>query len=160
VHAGNRTCGDASWNGQRQRGKYWGSSMSGGTLTFEEYWVAFVRAHASPSLRRLSFASMSAGIGTATAFLLTRRSVFLVLSPLVAFVPPWLARKLAGEPEVLHRGYPLFYAAANLKLWHLTLTGAMEEEVDRIMASVPFEPPFDDEEQLPRPNMVTDHTLH
>ena len=68
--------------------------MSVGTLTFEEYWVAFVRAHASPSLRRLSFASMSAAIGSATAFLLTRRSVFLVLSPFVAFVPPWLARKL------------------------------------------------------------------
>lgn len=101
---------------------------------------------------------MSAGIGTATAFLLTRRSVFLVLSPLVAFVPPWVARKLAGEPEALHRGYPLFFAAANFKLWHLTLTGAMEAEVERIMASVPFEPPFD--EELPRPNMVTDHTLH
>jgi hypothetical protein len=134
--------------------------MSAGTLTFEEYWVAFVRAHASPSLRRLSFASMSAGIGAATAFLLTRRSVFLVLSPFVAFAPPWVARKLAGDEEApLLRSHPLFYAAASLKLWHLTLTGAMEAEVDRIMASVPFEPPFDDEE-LPRPNMVTDHTLH
>jgi hypothetical protein len=133
--------------------------MSADTLSFEEYWVAFVRAHASPSLRRLSFASMSAGIGAATAFLLTRRSVFLLLSPFVAFVPPWLARKLAGEEAALHHDHPLFYAAANFKLWHMTLTGAMEAEVGRIMASMPFEPPFDDEE-LPRPNMVTDHTLH
>lgn len=102
---------------------------------------------------------MSAGIGSATAFLLTRRSVFLLLSPFVAFVPPLMARKLAGEESVIRESHPLFYAAASFKLWHLTLTGAMEAEVDRIMSSVPFEPPFDDEE-LPRPNMVTDHTLH
>ena len=102
---------------------------------------------------------MSAAIGSATAFLLTRRSVFLVLSPFVAFVPPWLARKLEGETDELDEGHPLFFAAASFKLWHMTLTGAMEAEVERIMSSMPFDPPFDDEE-LPRPNMVTDHTLH
>jgi len=133
--------------------------MLPGSQSFEEYWDAFVRAHASPSLRRLCFAAMSAGLGAATAFLLTRRSVFLVLSPVVAFVPPWVARKLAGEEAALESNRPLFFAAASLKMWHLTLTRAMEAEVGRVMSMSPPHPPFDDE-VMPRPNMVTDHTLH
>lgn len=133
--------------------------MSAGSLSFEEYWDVFVRAHASPSLRRLTFAATSAGIGAMTVFLITRRAVFLVLSPVVAFVPPWLACKLAGETTELLHAHPLFLAAASLKLWHLTLTGAIEAEVVRVtMASPPYEPFVD--EELPRPNMVTDHTLH
>jgi len=133
--------------------------MSADSLSFEEYWDAFVRAHASPSLRRLSFAATSAGIGAATAFLITRRSVFLVLSPVLAFVPTWLARKLAGETAELLHEQPLFFAAASLKLWHMTLIGAIEEEVARATSMSPAYERFVDEE-LPRPNMVTDHTLH
>jgi hypothetical protein len=140
-------------------GKTLVSTMSTESLSFEAYWDAFVRAHASPSLRRLSFAATSAGIGAATAFFITRRAVFLVLSPVVAFVPTWLARKLAGETAEVGPAHPLFFAAASLKLWHLTLTGALEAEVVRVtMASPPYEPFVD--EELPRPNMVTDHTLH
>ncbi|HEX4340279.1 MAG TPA: Mpo1-like protein [Polyangiaceae bacterium] len=127
--------------------------------TFDEYWATFVRAHAAPSLRRLSFVAMSAGLATATAFLFTRRALLLLLAPVVAFTPPLMARKLAGDDSSLAAEHPLFFAAASLKMWHLTLTGAMAAEVGRVTASdTPFSPTEGD--VFPRPNMVTDHTLH
>ncbi|HEX3597142.1 MAG TPA: Mpo1-like protein [Polyangiaceae bacterium] len=131
--------------------------MSAGP-TFEDYWGTFVRAHAAPSLRRLSFMAMSAGLGSATAFLLTRRTLFLLLAPVVAFVPPFIARRLSGESSAFAAEHPLYYAAASLKMWHMTLTGTMEGEVGRFTAE---EPPRDaGDPSFPRPNMVTDHTLH
>ena len=132
---------------------------------FEEYWGKFVRAHAAPSMRRLSFVAMSAGLGAATAFLFTRRALFLALAPVVAFAPTWLARKLAGEDSFLGAEHPLFFAAASFKMWRMTLSGAMDAEVGRFTADrAPFEHGRVEEEAydegIPRPNMVTDHTLH
>jgi hypothetical protein len=133
--------------------------MAGDSATFDEYWSAFVRAHAAPSLRRLAFVAMSAGLGSATAFLLTRRAFLLLISPVIAFAPPWIARRLAGDDSRLGSEHPLFFAAASLKMWHLTLTGAMEAEVGRVTADeTPFKTAGVD--SFPRPNMVTDHTLH
>lgn len=139
--------------------------MAAENRTFDEYWDTFVRAHAAPSLRRLSFLATSAGLGAGAAFLLTRRIAFLLLAPVVAFAPPWFARRLAGVPADLVSPQPLHFAKASLKLWHLTLIGEMEAEVARVTGSVAPDVEGADDEgdeggELPRPNMVTDHTLH
>ena len=138
--------------------------MAAGAPTFEEYWLAFVRAHSLPSTRRLAVATMSAGIGAAAMGVLARRPLLLLLSPVIAFAPSLLARKLAKSAPPSGSARPLFYALASLKMWHMTVSGTMEGEVARAMAVEPdaerASPGVTPEAPYPRPNMVTDHTLH
>jgi hypothetical protein len=133
--------------------------------TFEEYWLAFVRAHSRPSTRRLVYATMSAGIGAAAIGVLTRRPFLLLLAPVIAFAPSLIAQKVAGSTPPLGSMHPVFHALSSLKMWHMTVSGTMESEVVRIMAEerdVDRAAPerTSPEPHYPRPNMVTDHTLH
>src|SRR5690349_8289663 len=124
--------------------------------TFEEYWARFVRARVRLATRRVQFAATSVGLASAFAGLVWRRGILVVLAPAVAWVPTWIAQRAfeddAQQPP-LHAG---FEVAANLKMWRMTLAGTMDAEVERLAAD--REPP--EREGAPRPNMVTDHTLH
>jgi hypothetical protein len=141
------------------------SAMASIAPTFEEYWLAFVRAHSRPSTRRLVYATMSAGIGAVAIGVLARRPFLLLLAPVIAFAPSLVAQKIAGNAPPLGSVHPVLHALSSLKMWHMTVSGTMESEVLRVMA----EERHDDrasperespEPQYPRPNMVTDHTLH
>jgi len=142
--------------------------MASGAPTFDEYWLAFVRAHFRPSTRRLVCAAMNAAIGSAAIGVLARRPLLLLLAPVIAFTPSIIARKIAGTAPPLGSAHPLFYALSSLKMWHMTIAGTMEAEVSRVMAEehaadgVPPRPGSSSspEAPYPRPNMVTDHTLH
>mgnify|MGYP001557379045 CR=1 FL=1 len=127
-------------------------------MTFPEYWVVFVRAHASPSVRRVHFVSMSAALGCAVFGVASRRTGLLALATAVALVPTWLARRLEETRGLA--GYPAFAAAASLKMWRMTLEGTMDAEVLRVLGAEFVEPAAEEEVSVPPPNMVTDHTLH
>lgn len=131
--------------------------MQSTALTFEEYWAHFVRAHARRATRRVQFVAVSLGLASAFAGLVWKRGVLVVVAPAVAWVPGWLARRAleSGTPRPpLHT---VFEAAANLKMWKMTLAGTMDAEVERLAGT---EVPPADRARAPRPNMVTDHTLH
>jgi hypothetical protein len=133
-------------------------SMSEPSPSFDEYWALFVRAHASPFVRRVHFFSVTAALGCAVLGVLTRRRGLVLAASAVAVVPPWAARKLdKGEtlPPPLH---PLLTLLATTKMWQMTLAGTMDAEVARLMGPVTEDEPADGTH--PRPNMVTDHTLH
>ena len=151
--------------------------MAANARSFEEYWLAFVRAHSHPSTRRLVFAAVSAGIGSAAAGVLVRKPLLLLLSPFIAFGPTLFAQKIAGAAPVLAAAHPLFYVLSSLKMWRMTLKGTIEGEVARAMAverdadrgtrawrtgqpQREGEGEAEEAEAYPRPNMVTDHTLH
>jgi hypothetical protein len=144
--------------------------MASGGPTFDEYWLAFVRAHFRPSTRRLVCASVNAAIGSAAIGVLARRPLLLLLAPVIAFTPSLIARKIEGAAagSASASAHPLFYALSSLKMWHMTISGTMEAEVSRIMAeehAADSAAPHASgggsaEAPYPRPNMVTDHTLH
>jgi hypothetical protein len=128
---------------------------------FDEYWRAFVRAYEAPTTRYFLFMSVSAGIGSAVVGVLARRPLLLLLAPVVAFVPPWLVRRVAGDGPITGVARPVFFAAACVRLWELTLAGQMEAEVARVRETpAGSEEEADEDPPFPRPNMVTDHTLH
>lgn len=147
--------------------------MAVNARTFEAYWLAFVRAHSHPSTRRLVFAAVSAGIGSAAAGVLARKPLLLLLSPFIAFGPTLFAQKIAGKAPVLAAAHPVFYVLSSLKMWRMTLKGTIDGEVARAMAEertadraarAPQTGSRREGEEAeapyPRPNMVTDHTLH
>jgi len=129
---------------------------------FDDYWRAFIRAYEAPTARRFLFLTVSAGIGSAVIGVLARRPLFLVLAPVMAFAPPWLVRRLAGEGPLSGVARPVFFAAACIRLWRLTLEGEIDAEVARIVPRPvsPVEAPPEEDAPFPRQNMVTDHTLH
>lgn len=125
--------------------------------TFEEYWARFVRAHVHRATRRVQFVATSLGLASVFAGLVFRRGVLVVLAPAVAWVPTWLAQRTFEDGATRTPLHAMFEAAANLKMWRMTLAGTMDAEVERLAAA---DEPRSHGEGTPRPNMVTDHTLH
>jgi len=97
------------------------------------------------------------GLASAFAGLVWKRGVLVVLAPAVAWVPTWLAQRAFEGGAERPPFHAAFEAAANLKMWRMTLAGTMDAEVERLAAT---NGPARDGEREPRPNMVTDHTLH
>lgn len=131
--------------------------MQSNVLTFEEYWVGFVRAHVRRATRRVQFVATSLGLASAFAGLVWRRSVLVLLAPAVAWVPTWFAQRAFEDGVARPPPHAAFEAAANLKMWKMTLAGTMDAEVERLAADEHLQI---DRDRAPRPNMVTDHTLH
>jgi hypothetical protein len=125
--------------------------------TFEEYWARFVRAHLRRATRRVQFVAVSLGMASAFAGLVWKRGVLVVLAPAVAWVPTWLAQRAFEDGATRPPLDAAFEAAANLKMWKMTLAGTMDAEVERLART--DGPPIDRGDG-PEPNMVTDHTLH
>lgn len=136
--------------------------MADSPLRFDEYWQLFVRAHESVVVRRVQAAAVTTGIGLAVLGIFSRRASLVVVAPAVALVPTWVARRVSGTASVVLPHHAGFRFAASLKMWGMTLAGAMEAEVARVMSVPPEEAsdPADDDRPHPPPNMVTDHTLH
>jgi hypothetical protein len=135
--------------------------MNDASRGFAEYWARYVRYHADVRVRRLQFAATTIGIGVAVSGVLARRPSLLALASAFAFAPAAVARAAWGkDPSAIH-GAPLYRIVAALKAWRLTLSGHMQAEVERVAeerVAAPEEPSSAD--PFPRPNMVTDHTLH
>jgi hypothetical protein len=135
--------------------------MTDALPNFDAYWRRYVAVHADPRVRRVQFVSTSVGIGIAACGVLTRRLSLIAAASAFAFVPTFVARVAWGQTTESIRERPLFRVAAALKAWKMTVQGTMQAEVDRVMQGTP-PPPEDDSRDapIPRPNMVTDHTLH
>jgi len=137
--------------------------MAEGISAFDDYWNEFVHAYRAPTARRFLFTSVTVGIGSALLGLLARRPSLVLLSPVIALLPPWLARR--GQQGPSEDSHPLYFALASLKMWHMVLVGAADAECARVADSEPAkahdgESVREAEASFPRPNMVTDHTLH
>jgi hypothetical protein len=135
--------------------------MNDASRGFAEYWARYVRYHADPRVRRLQFAATTVGIGVAVSGVLTRRPSLIALATAFAFAPAAVARVVWGKDTSDLHGAPLYRMAAALKAWGLTLSGAMQAEVGRVSGDPVAAPESPHEaDPIPRPNMVTDHTLH
>lgn len=135
--------------------------MTDASRGFAEYWARYLRYHADTRVRRLQFAATTIGLGVAVTGVLTRKISLLALASSFAFAPAGVARALWGKDAAELHGAPHYRIVAALRAWHLALTGQIESELARVTAQE-GESAGDtaDEGAIPRPNMVTDHTLH
>jgi hypothetical protein len=134
--------------------------MADAPSSFDEYWSRYVRFHADERMRKLQFASTTVGLGVAATGLLLRRLSVVAAASAFAFAPSVFARLAWGKSSEPIQGSPLYRVAAAVKAWRMTVNGTLQAEIDRVSTPErPVEEPSR-EERLPRPNMVTDHTLH
>jgi len=137
-------------------------AMSDSRMSFEQYWVLFVRAHVNPLARRTRFAATSASVACAAAGVLSRRGSLLVLAAALAWVPNWVARQMLEGAVVGVPANVPYAVLASLKLCEMSLLGTFDAEIQRVLAideQKPMNAPGGDP-TVPPPNMVTDHTLH
>jgi hypothetical protein len=130
---------------------------------FGEYWDEYVRLHQSVLARRIHFVAVSAGLAFAALGIVTGRLSLLASAPVVGSVPGFVVRRAEGEGSLPQASRPVLFAfVASLRMWRLTLHGEMQAEVARVLRTAWQESPAAaaDEETFPRPNMVTDQTLH
>ena len=102
--------------------------------TFDEFWDFYVREHASKLNRQLHFVGSTAALALVVGALVTKRRSLLVAAPLVGYGFAWAGHFFVEKNRPASFKHPLFSFAADWKMWSKTLVGAMDAEVERVLA--------------------------
>src|SRR4051812_30741294 len=103
--------------------------------TFEDFWPYYVKAHSSKNKRRLHFAGTSAAMGLVAASVITRRWWLAALAPVVGYGCAWIGHFFVEGNTPATFGHPLWSLQADFVMWKKTLEGAMDAEVERVLAA-------------------------
>jgi len=99
--------------------------------SFEEFWPFYVREHRKPATRALHF------IGTHLAFfalgmsLMTLSKAWLVVAPLLGYVPAWIGHFYFEKNRPATLVHPLWSLRGDLRMLRMTWLGQMGSEVER-----------------------------
>lgn len=101
--------------------------------SFDDFWPHYVREHS----KRKTRAWHAAGTGLAIASLIYAyvqgEPAFVVLAAVLGYGPAWVSHfAIEGNRPATFR-YPLWSLIADLRMFGLTLTGQMDEEVARAL---------------------------
>jgi hypothetical protein len=101
---------------------------------FDAFWRIYVQMHARPATRGLHFLATSAMMACVAQGVRTRRIRWLLAAPLVDYAIAQSAHRLVEKNRTQPYRNPPWHLQAELRLWWLTLTDRMDEEVARITA--------------------------
>lgn len=102
--------------------------------SFEEFWPFYVREHSKRANRVLHFVGTSSAMACLAGALLLGKRRLLALAPLVGYGPAWVGHFFVEKNRPASFSYPLWSLRADLKMWAMTVAGAMDAEVERVMA--------------------------
>jgi hypothetical protein len=111
--------------------------------TFEEFWPFYVREHSKPATRRLHFVGTTVAVTALATGLLTGRKWLAAIAPVFGYGPAWISHFFIEKNRPATFKYPTWSLQADFKMWSLMVRGAMDAEVERVMAAptpVPGEP--------------------
>jgi hypothetical protein len=109
---------------------------------FDEFWVAYLRAHANPKTALFHVA----GVGFALLLLAAMLSCGMVFFAACAVVPAqlgaFLGHWLTGEPDTVSPNRPDWAAIASLRMFWLAITGRLDATVRdaRVHMEAPYVP--------------------
>jgi hypothetical protein len=108
--------------------------------TFEEFWPFYVREHSKPATRRLHFVGTTVSVTALATGLLTGRKWLAAIAPVFGYGPAWISHFFIEHNRPATFKYPAWSLQADFKMWSLMVRGAMDAEVERVMAApVPVE---------------------
>jgi hypothetical protein len=108
--------------------------------TFEEFWPFYVREHSRPATRRLHFLGTTVSVTALATGLLTGRKWLAAIAPVFGYGPAWISHFFIEHNRPATFKYPAWSLQADFKMWSLMVRGAMDAEVERVMAQpVPVE---------------------
>jgi hypothetical protein len=103
--------------------------------SFEEFWPFYVREHRLRSTRRLHVLGTTLGLAVFIAALALQLWWWLLAAVVCGYGFAWFSHFVIEKNKPASFSYPLWSFAADWKLWALTLTGRMEAEAQRILAT-------------------------
>jgi hypothetical protein len=98
-------------------------------MTFEQFWPRYVRAHRHPATRALHAVSSIVPFAFVAAAAITGSLWWLVAIPFVAYGIAWFAHLFIEHNKPETWSYALLSLRADYKMFLLTVTGKMGEEV-------------------------------
>jgi hypothetical protein len=112
--------------------------------SFEEFWPFYVREHSKKTTRTLHFVGTTAAMACLAGAVALGRPRLLLALPFAGYGPAWFSHFFVEKNRPASFKYPLWSLLADLRMWSLIARGAMDAEVDRIMAEGPREAPEND----------------
>lgn len=103
--------------------------------TFDEFWTFYVREHSKKTTRALHFGGTTIAMLCLAGGVLLRKRSLVVLAPIVGYGAAWIGHIFVEKNRPASFGNPLWSLQADLLMWSKIVTGTMDAEVERIMAS-------------------------
>jgi len=105
--------------------------MDRSTMTFEEFWPEYVRAHSNKLNRTLHVVGMSLALACLVAAVFRRRPALLLMAPVFAYGFAWCGHFFVEKNQPSTFSHPLYSARAGALLFWKTLCRQMDAEVAR-----------------------------
>jgi hypothetical protein len=100
--------------------------------SYREFWPFYVSQHLRPGTRALHFLGTSAVILCVAAALVTQEWWLLLLGPVVAYGPAWMAHLLIERNKPATFTHPLWSLIGDFHMYGLMWLGRMDREVARL----------------------------
>ncbi len=101
--------------------------------SFEEFWPYYIREHSHPANRMLHFIGSSLGLICLVFAVVVGNPWLVILSLVIGYAFAWFGHFFIERNRPATFKYPLWSFRADWKMWLLTLTGKMKNEVRRAM---------------------------
>jgi len=98
-------------------------------MTYNEFWLRYLRAHAKRETRALHYCGSALALMCLVLALLTRNAWWLLGAPLVGYGFAWTAhyRVEHNRPETF--GHPLWSLVSDFRMFFLFLAGGLAPEL-------------------------------
>ena len=100
--------------------------------SYREFWPFYVSQHLKPATRLLHFIGTSAVSVCVVAAIGTRQWWLLLLGPVVAYGPAWIAHFFFEHNKPATFTYPVWSLMGDFHMYALMWTGRMESEIRRL----------------------------
>lgn len=102
-----------------------------GIPDFNSFWPYYVREHQDSTCRKLHFVGTSLTFVFLALCIVFREPLWLIGMPLVGYSFAWVGHLKFEKNVPATFQYPLWSLAADYKMFFLTLTGRMNEEIKK-----------------------------
>ena len=100
-------------------------------MTYAEFWLRYLRAHARPETRWLHYAGSLLALVALSVGVLTLDWRWLLAAPLVGYGFAWTAHVALEGNRPQTFGHPLWSLASDFRMLLLWLTGRLALELER-----------------------------
>jgi len=101
--------------------------------SFQEFWPFYVREHSKPGCRLLHFIGSTAGIVCWVATFVTGNLWLILLGLIIGYAFAWTGHFFIEKNRPASFKYPFWSFIADWKMWWMTLSGHMGDEVKRAL---------------------------
>ncbi len=112
-------------------------SVASRVVSFDAFWLRYLRDHADPRTRHLHHAGMALALGSImTAFTVGPMLPFLIAAPLMAYGLAWFSHAVYEHNTPTAFGHPYWSLISSFRMFGLSLLGRLRAELDRAGVSV------------------------